>query len=108
MLPLFDQAITSLWASQTRQAGEMRCWLVIPELTIILSRTHSTLLSSLLCKTLASAVSGVKWFSVSLPDSGWMCPTHLLLVATVSMLALLSLLRLTVLKPRPVSRLCRV
>ena len=105
MLPLFDQAITAMWAIQTGQAGEMRCWLVIPELTITLGRTFS-----LLCETLASAVSGVKWkwFWLTLPDSGSMSPTHLLLVATVSMLALLSLLRLTVLKPRPVSRLCRV
>ena len=55
MLPLFDQAITALWASQTRQAGEMRCWLVIPELTITLSRTFS-----LLCETLASVVSDVR------------------------------------------------
>ena len=38
-----------MWASQTGQAGEMRCWLVIPELTITLGPTFS-----LLCETLAS------------------------------------------------------
>ena len=105
VLPLFDQAITALWASQTWQAGEMRCWLVIPELTITLSRTFS-----LLCETLASVVSDVRC-RVVVSNFARLCldvPPHLLLVATVSMLALLSLLRLTALRPRPVSRLCRV